>query len=231
MAAAAAWGAFGDVIASFPAPANNARALGYAGGYLYCYAGTSPYRIYRINPANGSVVSSFVSAAGSDTYGLEWDGTYLDFGANSANRVYRATNAGSVASSFACSHIDNGLTWDGANFWVTDADSHFWRVNTSGSVLASFTTAFDAYDPAFAGNYLIVGSHNPSHRLYKLTTAGSVVASTAAPANFPWGATFDGTYLWVTTTTGTDRIWKLGAGPVWTDVQPASLGRVKALYR
>lgn len=227
----AAWGAFGDIIASFPAPANSPMALAYTGGYLYCFCDTSPYRIYRMNPANGAVLSSFTSTAGTNTRGLEWDGAYLAFGNTSTHYLYRATTAGSVNNSFACASMGNGLAYGGGYYWVSNSNDRIYRVNGSGSTLSSFTTAFEPYDLAYAGSVLIVGSHNPSHRLHKLTTTGSVLETSPAPANFPWGATYDGTYLWVSTTTGTNRIWKLGAGNVTTAVAPSSFGRVKAAYR
>jgi len=231
LAPLAAWGAFGDIIASFAAPVNDPVALAYTGGYLYCFTNTSPYRIYRLNPANGSVLSSSNSPAGTNTRGLEWDGTYLAFGNTSTHYIFRGTTAGSVNSSFACASMGNGLTYGGGNYWVSNSNDRIYRVNGAGSVVSSFTTAFEPYDLAYAGSVLICGSHNPSHRLNKLSTTGSLIETAAAPANFPWGATYDGTYLWVSTTTGTNRVWKLGAGTTTTAVEPSSFGRVKAAYR
>jgi hypothetical protein len=64
--------------------------------------------------------------------------------------------------------------------------------------------------------------------MYRISTLGSVVASFGLPGGVT-GATFDGEYLWA-------EIW---LNPWWTfqydigvtAVEPASLGRVKALYR
>jgi hypothetical protein len=67
-------------------------------------------------------------------------------------------------------------------------------------------------------------------RRHKLTLTGSVVKSVAPPANFAWGCTHDGKDLWVSTTTGSNYIWRLDDGE-GQDVAPATLGRVKVLFK
>jgi hypothetical protein len=64
--------------------------------------------------------------------------------------------------------------------------------------------------------------------MYRISTSGSVVASFAVPG-YASGVTFDGEYLWA-------EIW---LNPSWTfqydigvtGVEPASVGRIRALYR
>lgn len=229
--AAAAFGAFGSVLASFPSPAGpNPDALAYGGGYLYCMRDVGGGDIiYRLNPANGSIYSSFVSPAGNNGCGLAYYAGDLYNGNTNPDQVFRTTTAGSVVSSFNVSSITGGLTEDGTYLWLTDGNT-FRRMTMAGSVVSSFTTSFTPLDPGFGGSVLFVGSGDPVHMIYKLSTNGSIVASVAPPANWPRGCAFDGTYLWVSTT-GNHMIYKMDAGSTTTAVAPASFGNVKALYR
>jgi len=58
---------------------------------------------------------------------------------------------------------------------------------------------------------------------------GAAVASFNAPAEGARGATYDGSYLWLGTAAGNGWLWKVDVGGV--DVAPASLGRVKVLFK
>ncbi len=228
--AAPGWGAFGDIIASFAAPGTNPDALAYGGGYLYCMRDMGgDDTIYRLNPATGSVLASFVSPAGNWGCGLAYLGADLYHGDSNPAGVFRMTTAGSVLGSFAVAGITGGLTEEGSYLWLTDGNA-FRRITTTGSTVSSFTTSFVPLDPGFGGSVLFVGSGDPVHMIYKLSTSGSVVASVPPPVNWPRGCAFDGVYLWVSTTAN-HYIYKMDAGSLTTDVAPASLGRVKALFK
>ncbi len=229
LAAATAWGTFGDVLASFPGPGDNPLALAWDGRYLWCTT-QFPDRTFRINPNNGSVVSSYATGLGFSARGLTWANASLYDGRYSPNYINRRNTLGSILSSFPISNYFGGLSYDGRYLWATSTSPRaFWRVTTTGSRVSSFAAAFYPFDPGFVGNYLYCGTHQPSHLIYKLTTTGSIVASAAPPANYPWGCCSDGKYLWISTTSGSPRVWKLGLG--YTAVAPASLGRVKAVFR
>ena len=229
LAAATAWGAFGDVLASFPAPGSTPLALAWDGQYLWCTT-QSPYYTFRINPNNGSVVSSYPTGFGASGRGLTWANTSLYDGRYSPIYINRRNTSGSILSSFPISNYYGGLTYDGTYLWATSTSPRaFWRVTTTGSRVSSFTAAFYPFDPGWDGTYLYCGSYTPAHRIYRLTTTGSVVTSVAPPANYPWGCCSDGKYLWISTTSGSNRVWKLDLGN--TGVAPASLGRVKAVFR
>jgi len=231
LAAAAAWGAFGDILQSFPAPNSYPLALAYENGYLWVYCNTSPYNFYRVNPSNGSVVASFVSPGGSVGRGAAWDGTYLYTGNSTTDYIFRMSTTGSVYGSFGVSNFYGGLTWDHTYLWYTGTSpNYFYRMTTAGSVNSSFSATFYPFDPGSDGTYIYCGTYTPSQQIYKLTTAGSIVESHAPPANYPWGCTHDGTDLWFGTTTGTNYIWRVDDG-VLSNVAPASLGKVKALFK
>lgn len=80
LAAGTAYAYLGQVITSYPAPANNPIALAARGTtfpyYIYVYCHTSPYRIHKLDYRDGSVYSSFISPQGPYTRGLtySWGG-------------------------------------------------------------------------------------------------------------------------------------------------------------
>ncbi|MGD8719298.1 MAG: hypothetical protein PVH29_10805 [Candidatus Zixiibacteriota bacterium] len=230
--AVATWGAWGDVIGSFPAPGGNPVSLTWDGQYLWCST-QHPEYTYRVNPDNGSVISSYATGFAYAARGLAWADSSIYEGNNSTNRIYKRATSGSIASSFPVTNYYGGLTYDGTNLWVTSSTSTTANVFSSftlaGSLLGSFTVDFVPFDPGWDGTYLYCGSYSPTHTIYQLTTTGSVVSSVSPPHNFPWGCCCGGNYLWISTTAGSDLIWKLDSG--FTGVAPASVGRVKALFQ
>ena len=226
-------GAFGDVVASFPAPAQVPSALAWDGRYLWVLCNTTPSvsTVFRLNPDNGSVISSFASPYRAASRGLTWDGTYLYLGRFNPYVVSWRSTTGSLYGTFTLPAYYGGLAWDGSHLWATDRSPYyFYRVTTRGSLVSSFPVSFFPFDPGFGNGYLFVGTFTPLQRLYKLTTAGSIVESANPPANHPWGCCFDGTYVWFTDVTSHHYIWKCDAGQ-YPAVVPASVGRVKGLFR
>lgn len=229
LAMGAAWGAFGDILGSFPAPDQLPIALAWENAHLWVYCIDPPCLVYRVNPNNGSVYTSF-SPPTARGRGLTWNGTYLWYGVYSPNVIWRLSTGGSIRGSFTIPAYYGGLSWDGTYLWATSRiPGTFWRVTTTSSVVSSFTTFFEPRDPGFDGRYLIDATNSPLNMIYRLTTVGSVVQLVPPPADYPWGCCVGGGYLWISTAQGTNRIWRLDLGPV--DVVPASLGRVKGLFR
>jgi hypothetical protein len=133
-------------------------------------------------------------------------------------------------SSFSISDIYGGLTYDGNNIWVTSAGPDiFSQYTTDGSFVSSFSVSFRPFDPGWDGTYFYCGSYQPSHTIYQLTTSGSIVTTLSPPASYPWGCCSDGTYLWISTTSGSHYIWQFDLGD--NAVAPSSIGKVKALFR
>lgn len=229
--AATTWGAWGDVIGSFAAPGGNPLALAWDGQYIWCTT-QHPEYTYRVNADNGSVVSSYATGFAYAARGLAWVGSSLYDGRNDTNYVNERGTSGSILSSFPVADYYGGLAYDGAYLWVASSSSTsanvFSRFTTAGSLVGTFTVDFVPFDPGWDGTYLYCGSYNPTHTIYQLTTTGSVVSSVVPPYNFPWGCCCGGNYLWISTTAGSDLIWKLDLG--LTGVAPASMGRVKAIY-
>ena len=180
--------------------------LAYDGRYIYSTnAGETRY-VYKVDPATGSTVISFRYPSGARCgAGLAYDGS----------RLY-----------FSCYNT-----------------SSIWRLTTTGSVLATLPTTVAsatglAYDDKTAGGPFLWLTDNPlgparQSKIYKLTTAGSVVES----ANWPMtgggacGLAFDGAYLWgIHNGTGGNLALQMLYVSDY-GVAPASVGRIKALYR
>ncbi len=256
IAAGAAFARIGDVVASFPAPANYPIALAVHGNYasyLWVFCNTSPYRVYRVAGRTGSVFSSFVSPQGRYTRGLTYSwggggglptGSYLWMGNYSTDRIYRCHyNNGSVHASIPANHdmygglavmalIDGG----GKPSYMFSSDTsprYIYRQSlTNGSIYASFAPSPAIYDLAWDWRNYVIWTGNAGNRVYALhRTTGSVVGSFPIPANNPRAFAYTSQYLWVGTTTGSHRIWMIHCPFQWNAIEPSSVGRVKALFR
>ena len=245
-AAAAAFGAMGDVVGSFASPAQYPLALARAtsDSYLWVFTQTTPFTIWRIHATTGSVYGSYPTA--SSTKGLSYQfGGYLYVGDSTSDYIYRhnSDSIGSIYSSYAANcDMYGGLavkaTGDGGSgateIWSTDtspATAYLHNIST-GSITSSFTMSFPLYDPAWdwRNNLLWVGSYSPQY-IFGITTAGSVAASFPSPAEYPWGATYFGSYLWISCTTPVHRIYRIHCPQLNVGIGPTSLGRVKAIYK
>lgn len=197
----------GSLVGTFQMDPYQPYGMAYDGRYIYSTNAATTYYVYKIDPATGSTVASFRYPSG-------------------------ATRG-------------SGLAFDGSSLYFADYDaSRIWRLTTAGSVLATLPTAITkpwglAYDSKTPGGpFLWLADHpfgsGPQSKIYKLTTAGSVVDS----ANWPvtgtgaCGLAFDGTYLW-----GINNVYPQPnyayrmAFVSDVGVKPASVGRIKALYR
>ena len=215
------------VISSFDGPYPT---YGYGieayGNYLYCASGPASSAIYVIT-TTGSVVSSY--AVIMPPYDLDFDGTYF-WVVHTNHYCRRYTSTGSALSSFSIGSINGwGIAYDGTYIWLKGnvSTDYIYRMSTTGSIYSSFACpAAGESGLDYAGGYL----WNPSRVssvVYKTTTAGSVVDSFTGPATWSFGSTWDGAYFW---TTNQANGWVYKMQDV-QDVAPASLGKVKALYR
>jgi hypothetical protein len=250
LVASAAFATLGSVVASFAAPANYPIALARANNdaYMFVYCNASPYYIWRINSETGAVQASFPATFGSSTRALAYSfggapgGSYL-WVAHYSSGNYARTNysTGSIYSSWAAGHSIYGgapeATADGGSnpqsmILTYSSPAYVWRhTPTSGSIMSSFpvSPAF-SYDVAWDWRNQLVWGYYSGTTVYGRNLSGSTVASFAAPASYPLAATYRGEYLWLGTTTGTHRIWKIHC-PAGVGIAPASMGKIKAMYK
>ncbi|UCF69663.1 MAG: PQQ-binding-like beta-propeller repeat protein [candidate division WOR-3 bacterium] len=158
--------------------------------------------------------------------GLAWDGSYLWCGAYGVNgdSIYKIDPGDGTVLKRLRWNLDAdcyGLAFDGGDLWINDhltGTDSIYRIDTiTGARLQSFA----AHKEFIAGlandgtNLWDCVYYNPNGRAYKIEkTNGTVLDSfdiTELPQ--PWGATWDGTYLWVcndsfTSGAGYNRIYK-----------------------
>ncbi|HUU56794.1 MAG TPA: hypothetical protein VMW93_05580 [bacterium] len=239
ISAAPASAKLGDVVASFAAPAPKPTTLTWAEGNLYCFCETSPFNIWKIKPATGSVLGSFRFArAAGDTAGLAYDGRYFWVGNRAEDVIYSFAWGGSVVSSFKASwNVGRGLGCSNFHIWGTEEGGEWnfrlYQMRRDGQVLRSYSLYYEMFDPVWDGRYIWVPDYDDiieSYRVIRIDPVnGSVVTTFQAPGDQARGMAYDGTYLWLSTMADNGWLWKIDTGDV--GVEPASLGRVKALFR
>ena len=226
--APAAFGAFGDVVSSFPVPAKTGhRGLAWDGSYLW-FAG-NPYNYIISTTTLGSIISSFKTRESlpSEIRGLTFDGEYLWYSAPLPMAGYcyrRLTTTGSEVAVFGAGYGDPGLAWEPPRYlWIGP-----FKVTTTGSLVASFKPPFYlGGDLAWYGHYLWTGGGTRYY--HQLTTKGSVVASFLIPGGAGAGGTaFDGNYMWLVAA-GNKCVYQIDIDVV--GMNPGSMGKIKGLYR
>ncbi len=253
LAAGTAYPYLGQIVTSFPAPlpAPVALACGKDDSQMWVYCGgASPFPVWRINSETGSIYGSFVKFSGKWN---EIDGlAYTSGGAPGGDYLW--LNNVATQKVFMCnpttgSHYLSWRLWHGAigglaplayadggynpqAIIATDRRPAYtyYHLPTTGSLIASHPCWDYTYDVAWDWrNDLIWGSYYAAGCVCGLNTSGSVVATFPAPGDWARAMTYRGEYLWVGCSVPS-LIYKIHC-PVFLGVAPASLGRVKALFR
>lgn len=220
-------GATGEIIASFKSPAPNTLGIDAGGGYLCLASGRSIYVVneqgQRIRLIGTNLPVTFNGVA----YGARgfWVCTLTSY-------AYRLNVGGSVVASWYGPGKGCGIDYDSASGQVWYATPRWiYKLLGNGSVLGSFacsgvtTLGGISYDNGYVWT-VDTGKGNP---LYQYTPTGSLVRTVAQPGKFIYGvAAWPGGYLWYTNRAD-NWAYKVDVKP--SAVAPASLGRVKALFR
>ncbi len=175
--------------------------------------------------------------------GLAFDGTYLwtiyhqPVGIDKCDNYVQYTTDGSVASIFRVHPYpvyiaSNAVSWDGEFLWTDEKPGvvKVGKYNTAGSLLGTFSMPAPwGTDAGYYHKQLWHAGLWPGAYVYGSRIGRTVVASFAAPGGSCWAVGFDGEYLWTADRNTPQYIYKVDIDVV--DVAPASVGRVKALYR
>jgi hypothetical protein len=160
--------------------------------------------VARIRALDGSFVSSWGWSGGSTRYGMCINGDKQNPG--TANRIYQSYLTG---------------------IW--------WVSNTNGSLISSFQAPFTNYALDLAWDYThdyIWYANYATRWVVGMTPAGSVRESweLESTVSYPYGIAYYGGRLYVSTSGGSpdEYIWVYEC--TYTDVEPASLGKVKAIF-
>jgi hypothetical protein len=196
-------------------------------------------------PRTGSIVDvvGFLGPPGADM-GFDTKTRYLYCACFYAGVYVRDTRTGSDVRSLALPpgvskamgiDFDEGAP---ANpVWLADdAASRLWNLTSTGSLVASISIPFNhvhglALDRDTPGGpYLFAVTRTTDPHVYALAySSGSIINSFQAPVAYPWGLTWDGSYLWTINSTN-HFIYRFVAHE-YEAIAPASLGKVKTLYR
>jgi glutamine cyclotransferase len=240
-AAAAEWGA---VLASYAVPGGGvnkfANGLAHDGTHLWCAEGRDD-RIYRMDPATGSVSASF-AAPSAVAFGLAYGAGYLWYVDGNSKWYYKMEPAtGSVAASFYKGvYKPYGLAHDGLYLWhscslLGPGSTAILKMTETGSTVLSYSYNLGGtpHDLGYQaeGAYLWASSFGGiATYVYKFVAAdGSFARSFPQPAYFTAGIAYDDARVYVASNQ-TEWIYVVDARDD-AEVAPASLGRVKSLFR
>ncbi len=252
--AAASASRLGSIVNSFPARVNHLMPTGmaYAEGYIWMMY-SAGYMAKRVHPS-GSVVKTFEFFPHFSAYnGLAYDGDYFwtsyRYGTDPIPRLLKISPPTmSVVASYPLSNFDKrlfSLDWDGKYFWISLLDVYYYvfRVKSTGSIVSSFRNSY-RFCPALC----YVDDLPGGPRLFELNgdVFPPVFCVYKAPAHtfdyrfYPrhTGARnpgcWDGKYLWTYANHdmfGNEYCYQLVAWEPDYAVAPASVGKVKALFR
>jgi hypothetical protein len=258
--AGSALGAFGDLVASFHNQPSSGTSTHYGlaadATYLYSYYYSSPYNVYRMLRSNGSLVSSYPAPLGTGSYeyymrGACYDGTGYIYWINYYRRYVgraRASN-GSLVSTWtwpttegyrygiATNHTASAA---GNRIYTNYYTGDFWTTTLTGSLVSSWSMPYYTYnyDSDWDWNNNVLWAVNYSTDwIYGLNvTTHTMVHSFRHPKQADisscYGIAYWPPYLYVSNSGGTpdEYIWVFHC-PNNLGVAPASVGKVKALFR
>jgi len=232
-----AFAALGDVVSSFPAPGSQAGGLAWDGVALwYADYGASASTIYRLSTV-GSIYAQW-SKNIPYMMGLAWDGNYLWADSLTQRYVYKLNpvNCSVLSSFYGPSAHMMGMGCGGEYLYINDwQDRRVAKVTFDGMLVQLINVQPpNPSGVAIQGNYLWYTTRDfftPSNALCvkALLSNGSTVASFQCPDSQATDLAFDGVYLWVSGYTN-KQIYQVDLG-LGNAVTPASLGKVKVLFR
>lgn len=252
--ASTAFAGMGQLIASFP---NYGRSTHFGmaadANYLYSlhYNVATNYPMMVLRRTNGSPVRSFTLPLpyGHNIFvrGVGYEGGgYLRLNNYSNRYVAKITTAGKFIGSWGwtggatryglCINGDKNRPNTATRIYQSYLTGILWVSTTNGSLISSFQTphANYAYDLAWDYTHNLIWYANYSSRwVVGMTPSGSVRESwqLKSTVSYPAGIAYYGGRLYVSTSAGSpdEYIWVYDCS--YTDVAPASLGRVKALFQ
>jgi hypothetical protein len=248
LAASASYGAFGDILSSWPSPkypaTMDANGLAFEGEYIWI-KGVSSYSsgVLKCTKA-GSLVNEigFTYHAMDVTDGLAFDGIYLwtiyhlPNGTPTYDCYYKFTTNGSYAGGFRTHPGTSGysisLSWDGQCLW-TDERYHSpikaEKYTTAGSLVGTFAIAPNWNTAAGYYNHQLWAGGDDGYIYGMAIGASTLAGSFAAPGGSCAAVGFDGEYLWTADKNTPQYIYKVDIDVV--DVEPDSFGKIKGIYR
>jgi hypothetical protein len=244
--AAPAYAGMGDVLTSWQAPLyNDVNGIAFEGEYIWLNNAAGETKgVFKCTKA-GSVIKEmgFPYHGWGPAYALTFDGEYLwtifhpPVGPVKYDNYAKYTTKGSYAGGFATHRYplyypSRAVSWDGQYLWTDERLSEVTagKYTTAGSLVGTFSVPGKwGTDAAYYNDQLWYGTTYPYDTVFGGVIGGDVVASFAAPGGSCYAVGFDGEYLWTADRNKPQYIYKVDIEVV--GVAPASVGKVKALYR
>lgn len=239
-----AYAYLGEVLTSWEAPGTygTINGIAFQSEYIWVKNTLSNEGAVFKCTTTGSVITeiAFPYSPTMYSHGLTFDGEYLwtiyEWWHIPYHDSYnKYTTTGSRAGTFWL-HVDYGpyseaITWDGKYLYTDElrpGPHRIGKYTTAGTLVATFPmTVGVGSDMVYYNRQLWY--YGGGGQVYGVKLKGAVVASFAAPGGSCAGTAFDGEYLWTVDRNRPQYVYKVDIDVV--DVAPASVGRVKALYR
>jgi hypothetical protein len=239
----------GDVLTSWPAPGEYTviNGIAFEGDYIWLKDRDCGFGGVVKCTTSGSVIKEigFPFRGTAESNGLAFDGNYLWTiyfplpGPVRYDFYVKYTTTGSEAGVFAV-HPDIlylpsvSVSWDGQYVWTDErrkgVDKKAGKYTTAGSLLGTFSVPGKwGTDAAYYNDQLWYGTSYPYDTVFGGVIGGDVVASFPAPGGSCYAVGFDGEYLWTADRNRPQYIYKVDIEVV--AVAPASVGKIKTLYR
>jgi hypothetical protein len=225
-------------------------ALTYGAGYVWIgYTGNQV--MTKRKPDSGSLVSSFRIGDWFSRIAWKENGNLIlatDFGFEYI--FWASSTNGSVLGSFPAPPgiLFKALEYDDGNagrpIWAAGnrALRFLWNLTSTGTIVSSFSLAsLPAYADSLAydgdtagGPFLFVGLDSSPAMIYVLNPANASVISSFQAPTAPYAVcdmSWDGRYLWILENPGYVGMVYRCVGHTTPAVVPASVGKIKALYR
>ncbi len=256
LVAAPALADFGDIICSWDMPyrsssADDCRGLAWDGRYVWCARDTYLFDdvMFRCRASDGSVVSSFIIPFRSKFNGM----CYRQFrGENVLELVVHDNNnpllarinfRGQVVDRLGVSLPPGSYVWsvcyDGANNWVVVPEyperNIVYKLNTSGSAVSSFVVrgmtggrGIDRQHDFFWISVNYTEGRPGFFGALKTKANGSIAASFGGWYQTVYDCCYENNHVWIVTSSIRVLCVDVSNAPA---VAPASVGRIKALFK
>lgn len=220
-----------ELLGSYATPGSQPRGYAFSNLYAGWLVDDGAGVVYHVQWTTGSVTASFAAPGGAGAWGLCTAlGRNLYLSNNRTSYIYRMTTTGSVMGSCRCpldGPADMAWAYPGNYAYVAIPDRNVIAAvdAVTGSLIRTYAgpgkraTSCAGYSGAYVGDA-------DTHTVY--LDGKPLITGVASPLGLEEVSTWlDATYLYVVDD-ATDRMYMYESG---LPVTPASLGRVRALFR
>jgi len=186
-----------------------------ANGRIYVIGGTSPGKLYAIDPDQPPGNATLLTDVANYPAGIAYNGEYLMLssfsGSNSGGvTIYHVPSHGKTTVTTGFSD-PWGVIYDGNAFWVTDVgDNQIKRLNVNGQIQQSIVLGSHSYQPIFDGANIWIPCRDQNLVIVVKASNGSVIALlTGNGLSGPVSASFDGERVMIVNNLGNSvSLWR-----------------------